>query len=176
MKITRWALLVGIGAVLSLAGAARAETTVVLKGVHLCCGGCVKGVAKAVQGSGAKAACDPKAGTVTITATDDAGAQKAIDALAAAGYHGESDSKTVKVKDDSGVAAGKTKSLTLTGAHNCCGACCRGIKATVKKVEGVTGDTAKPKTDTFTVTGDFDAAALVKALNAAGYHVKVKKD
>jgi len=25
------------------------------------------------------------------------------------------------------------------------------------------------------VTGDFDAEELVKALNAAGYHVKVKK-
>ena len=37
------------------------------------------------------------------------------------------------------------------------------------------GDTAKPKADTFDVTGDFDAAELVKALNAAGFHVKVKK-
>ena len=27
----------------------------------------------------------------------------------------------------------------------------------------------------FTVTGDFDAEALVKALNAAGFHVKVKE-
>jgi copper chaperone CopZ len=53
--------------------------------------------------------------------------------------------------------------------------CCKAIKATVKKVDGVTGDTAKPKVSTFTVTGDFDAAALVKALNEAGFHVKVKK-
>jgi len=45
----------------------------------------------------------------------------------------------------------------------------------VGKVEGVTGNTAKPKSDTFDVTGDFDAEELVKALNAAGYHVKVKK-
>ena len=43
------------------------------------------------------------------------------------------------------------------------------------KVEGVKEDTAKAKQDTFEVTGDFDAEALVKALNAAGYHVKVKK-
>ena len=68
----------------------------------------------------------------------------------------------------------RTVKESLSGAHNCCGACCRGIKATVKKVEGVTGDTAKPKGDTFEVTGDFDAEDLVKALNAAGFHVKVK--
>ena len=43
------------------------------------------------------------------------------------------------------------------------------------KVAGVTGNTAKPRMDTFEVTGDFDAEELVKALNAAGYHVKVKK-
>jgi hypothetical protein len=28
--------------------------------------------------------------------------------------------------------------------------------------------------DTFDVTGDFDAAELIKALNAAGFHAKVK--
>jgi copper chaperone CopZ len=79
------------------------------------------------------------------------------------------------VKDDSGARPGKVKSLTVTGAHNCCGACCRAIKATVKKVEGVQEDTAMPKEKTFTVSGDFDAAELVKALNAAGFHVKVAK-
>ena len=48
-------------------------------------------------------------------------------------------------------------------------------KKAVKKVDGVTGDTAKPKTDSMTVTGNFDGAELVKALNAAGFHVKVKQ-
>ena len=43
------------------------------------------------------------------------------------------------------------------------------------KVAGVTGNTAKAKTDTFDVTGDFDAEELVKSLNAAGFHIKVKK-
>jgi copper chaperone CopZ len=65
--------------------------------------------------------------------------------------------------------------LTLTGAHNCCAQCCKTIKATVKKVDGVKGDTAKPKESTFDVTGDFDAEELVKALHDAGFHVKVKK-
>lgn len=162
--------------VLGSGGAFGADTKVELKGTHLCCGQCVKAVddiLKKVDGASGK--CDQKAGTVTITAKDDATAQKALDALAAGGFHGTTDNKDLKVKDDSGVSKGKVKSLTLENVHNCCNSCNRAIVAAVGKVAGVTGNTAKAKTDTFDVTGDFDAEELVKALNAAGYHVKVKK-
>lgn len=162
-------------AALLIVPSVRAETKVELKGVHLCCPACTKAVGTILKGAGVKGMCDAKAKTVTITAPDDATAQKALDALAAGGFHGDTGSKTLTIKEDSGAAKGKVKSLTLTGAHNCCGACCKAIKATVKKVDGVKGDTAKPKADTFEVTGDFDAAELVKALNDAGFHVKVKK-
>lgn len=158
------------------AGASGADVKVVLKGTHLCCGQCVNAVNDIMKKlDGATGACDQKAGTVTITAKDDATAQKALDALAAGGFHGTTDNKTLAIKDDSGATKGKVKSLTLEGVHNCCGACNRAITAAVGKVEGVTGNTAKVKANSFDVTGDFDAEALVKALNAAGYHVKVKK-
>jgi copper chaperone CopZ len=176
MKLSRLSGLGGLVAALLLTGAVRAETKVEIKGVHLCCGQCVKAVGailKKVDGVTGK--CDQKAGTVTVTASDDATARKAIEALAAGGFHGEVDNKDLAIKDDSGVTKGKVKSLTLTGVHNCCNQCCKAIKATVSKVEGVKGDTAKPKQNTFEVTGDFDAEELVKALNAAGFHVKVKK-
>jgi copper chaperone CopZ len=176
MKRLRVGILASLAAALVLTGAARAETKVELKGVHLCCAGCVKTVAEIVgKVDGAKAACNREEKTVTITAKDDATAQKALDALAAGGFHGDTGNKDLAIKDDSGASKGKVKSLTLTGIHNCCGACCKGIKATVGKVDGVKGDTAKPKETTFEVTGDFDAEALVKALNAAGFHVKVKR-
>jgi hypothetical protein len=133
-------------------------------------------VAKALKAvDGAAGQCDQKAKTVTITAKDDATAQKAIDALAAAGYHGDVSGSNFKVADDSGASAGKVKSLTLTGVHNCYGACNTAIKKAVAAVPGAAADGAKPKTDSFEVTGDFDAAAVVKSLNAAGFHVKVKK-
>jgi copper chaperone CopZ len=161
---------------LVLTAAAQAETKVELKGVHLCCKACVKGVEKALQGmEGVQAVCDQKQKTVTITATDNATAQKAVDALAAAGYHGETSGQDVTIKDDSGAAPGKVNRVTVSGVHNCCVACCQAIKATVKKVDGVSKDTAKPRMNSFEVTGDFDAAELVKALNAAGFHVKVEK-
>src|SRR5262249_42661522 len=151
----------------------RAESKVELKGVHLCCGQCVKTVGSILNGVDAvKGTCDPKAKTVTITAPDDKTAQKALDALAAGGFHGNSRKNNVAMKEDSGVTKGKVKSLSVSGVHNCCGQCCKAIKATVKTVDGVTGDTATPKVDSFEVTGNFDAADLIKALNDAGFHVK----
>ena len=159
-----------------LGAAVLAETKVEVKGVHLCCAACVKGVGAALKGvDGVKGACDRDAGTVTITADDEATAQKAINALAAAGFHGQPDSKAVRFPRDSGVTKGKVSSLTLTGVHNCCRSCCGAIKGAVKKVSGVKSDDAKPKADTFEVTGDFEAMDLIRALHQAGFHVKVKK-
>jgi mercuric ion binding protein len=169
--------LLAVGMLVLVSGQAfAADTKVELKGTHLCCPQCVKAVddiLKKVEGATGK--CDAKAGTVTLTAKDDATAQKALDALAAGGFHGTTDSATLKVKDDSGAAKGKVKTLSLEGVHNCCGACNKAIVAAVGKVAGATGNTAKASSDTFDVTGEFDAEELVKALNAAGYHVKVKK-
>jgi mercuric ion binding protein len=167
-----WAMAAGFAV---LAGAAAAETKVEIKGVHLCCGACVKGVAAALKDvDGVTPKCDQKAKTITLTATDEAAAQKALDALATAGYHGDTGSKTLVIKEEK-APDGKVKSLSLSGVHNCCGACCKAIKAAVKTVDGVSGDTAKPKNGTFKVTGDFDAAAVLKALNSAGFHVKVEE-
>jgi copper chaperone CopZ len=166
---------VALCALLALTGAARAETKVELKNVHLCCGQCVKIVGGLLKKAKVKGKCDQEARTVTFTAADNEAAQKVVDALAAAGFHGDSGSKDVAIKDDSGVKKGKVKKLTLTGTHNCCKRCCATIKETLKKVDGVKDDTVKPKERTFTVTGDFDAAEVVKALNDAGFHVKVKK-
>jgi periplasmic mercuric ion binding protein len=176
MKSSRLFASVALLSVLALAGGARADTKVELKNTHLCCPACVAAVGKILKEvEGVTGKCDQKAHTITITAKDDTAAQKAIDALAAGGFHGDTGNKDIPVKDDSGVEKGKVKSLTLTGIHNCCGACNKAIKAAVKKVEGVKADTAKAKEDTFEVTGEFDAEELVKALNAAGFHVKVKK-
>jgi len=169
--------LLAIGAmILAFGGSARSETKVELKGTHLCCPQCVRAVETILKKvDGVTGTCDLKTGTVAITAKDDEAAQKALDALAAGGFHGMTDKKTLVVKDDSGATKGKVKTLTLEGVHNCCNSCNKAITAAVGKVSGVTGNTAKAKSDTFDVTGEFDAEELVKALNAAGYHVKVKK-
>jgi len=176
MRGLRALLLASLGALLVPVLDARAETKVELKGTHLCCPKCVAAAKSAVKGlDGVQVQCDQQTSTVTIDATNDAAAQKALDALAAKGFHGDTGSSTLKIKEDSGATAGKVASLTLVGIHNCCGSCNKAIKGAIKKVDGVTADTAKPHTESVTVTGNFDAAELVKSLNAAGFHVRVQQ-
>src|SRR5215467_4061563 len=88
-------------ALLAFVATAPAETNVELKGVHLCCPACVKSVAgilKDVDGI-QNPKCDTKAKSVSFTAPDDKTAQKAVDALAAGGFHGDTGNADVKMKD-----------------------------------------------------------------------------
>jgi periplasmic mercuric ion binding protein len=160
------------------APAAAAETKVELKQVHMCCPGCAKEVAsilKKVDGV-TDVSCDQEKTTARFTAKDAKTAQKALDALAEGGFHGDTGgAKDYAFKDDSGVKPGNVKSLTVTGFHNSCPGCVKSFREAIKDVKGVTGDNAQSKVTTCEVTGDFDAVELVKALNKAGFHVKVKQ-
>jgi copper chaperone CopZ len=152
------------------------EIKVELTGVHLCCQGCVNATNAALMSvKGVHFRCAMENGTITLTAKDGAAAQKALDALAAAGFYGNSDNKDVAMKPVGTLPTGKVKSVEVSGIHNCCGPCCDAIKEAINTVEGVTGDTAKPSATTFTVTGDFEAAAIEKALNAAGFSALVEQ-
>ena len=122
----------------ALAAFAQAESTVKLTGVHLCCKSCVKGVDKAVGTvSGASAASDADGGTVTITASDDATAQKAVDALVAAGYYGKSENPAIKVSADTGAKDAKVSALTVNDVHLCCAKCVKAVNAALGDVKGV---------------------------------------
>ena len=152
------------------------DSKVEMKGLHLCCGACEGAAVKALEGTGAKnVTADKGAGTLTFLVKDVKVAQKAFDALGNAGFHGETGVPNLPMKDDSGVKPGKVKSLKLSGVHNCCGGCAKPIKESVMKVEGVSGVEIADKATTFTINGDFDGAAAIKALNAAGYHAKLAK-
>jgi mercuric ion binding protein len=154
---------------------ARAEVKVELTKTHLCCGQCVTAVEKVLEKAKVKGTANQEESKVEFTAADAKAAQQVVDALAAAGFHGVTNSREITVKNDSGVKEGKVKSLTLKGIHNCCGSCNNSIKKAVKSVAGVESEDAKAKSSTLTVKGDFDGAALVKALNDAGFHVTAEK-
>jgi copper chaperone CopZ len=148
-----------------------AESTVTITKTHLCCGNCVKGADKAVSTvAGATSNCDKDAQTITITAPDAATAQKAVDALAAAGYYGKAEG--AKMVDDSGAKPGKVDTVDISGIHNCCNKCTTAINDTITKA-GATG-TAPSKATKFTVTGPVEQTKLVEAFNDAGFSVKVK--
>jgi copper chaperone CopZ len=165
-----------VPAVASMAAVAE-DTKVTVEGVHLCCGACVKAVDEAAaKVEGATVTCDRDASSVAIVAPTVEAAQKALDAITDAGYHGTPDSDIVKVKEDSDAPEGKVDSLTLTGAHNCCRGCAVAISGALEDVEGIAEVKAEPRTTIVTLTGDFDARLAIKALNEAGFHVKVKKD
>ena len=169
---------IGLAAILGLATfsaeAALAETKVKLTNMHICCGGCTKGILKAVEGlSAVKVDVDQDNEEATITADDAASAQKAIDAIAAAGYHATVSGEGVSMP--AGTAPdGKVQRLTVSNAHNCCGACTKAIQAAMKTVDGVQADTCKPRVPEFVVEGNFEAKALVAALEKVGFHVTVK--
>jgi copper chaperone CopZ len=158
--------------ILTAAGSAfAAEAKATVEKTHLCCNACVKGAEKAVSSvAGAVAKCDRDAGSVTITAPDAATAQKAVNALVAAGYYGKATG--AEIKDDSGAAAGQVKAATVSGFHNCCKKCMTAINETIAKVPGAKGE-VDGKATKVSVTGDFDAKKLVEAFNEAGFHVKV---
>ena len=168
--------LIAMGCVIVCGGSAVAEVQVELKKTHVCCGQCEKAVAKVLETDGVKGSASKSDGSVKFTAPDDKTAQKVLDDLCAAGFHGTVESKTLTIKDDSGAPDGKVTSLTLKGVHNCCGACNNAIKAAIKKVAGVESDDAKAKSETLTIKGNFDAKALIKALNDEGFHATVDKD
>lgn len=155
--------------------AKHSQVKVELAGVHLCCQGCVNAADAALMSvEGVKSRCDMENGTVVLTAGDDAAAQKALDALAAAGFYGRTGYQKLTMKAVSDVPQGKVQSLKVSDIHNCCRLCCEAIKEAIATVDGVTGDTAKPQATTFEVIGDFHAAALVKALNTAGFSAQVE--
>lgn len=154
--------------------ATRIETEVELRGVHLCCQGCVNAAnaaLRSVEGVGSR--CDMENRTVTLWAGDDAAVRKALDALAAAGFYGRSTNENLAMRPVGDVPEGKVRRVTVSGIHNCCGPCCRAIQGAVATVDGVTGDTAEPGATTFEVTGDFHATDLVEELNAAGFSARV---
>lgn len=107
-----------------------------LEGVHLCCGGCVDAVATALESvPGTTFACDMENGTVTFTARDDATAQKALDAIAAAGLHGDTGNERLRMKAEPNIAAGKVQRARVSGIHNCCQPCYEAIEGAIRSVE-----------------------------------------
>jgi mercuric ion binding protein len=147
-----------------------------LTGVHLCCQSCVNAADAALRSvEGVNSRCDMENATITVMASDATAAQKGLDALAFAGFYGNCDNYQLAIKAVSEIPAGKVKSLKVSGIHNCCGPCCEAIREAIATVEGVTGDRAKPREMSFEVTGDFNAADLVKALNSAGFSALFKQ-
>lgn len=159
----------------TVTGPAFGETNVTLKDVHICCTSCVRAVEKVIAGvEGATVKVDRETQSVALTAANDAVAQKAVDALALAGFYGKSNNDKIAIKT---VAApnGKVQRLVVLGAHNCCNSCTVALKRVCGKVDGVTATEISPRTNSFVVEGSFEPNQLLGALRDAGFFARPKE-
>jgi copper chaperone CopZ len=155
---------------LTLALSVRAaDVTVKLTDVHLCCQSCVKGVTKAVSKiDGVTATSDMDDKTVSLTGSDTATVQKAVDALVAAGYYGKSSDASIKVSGETGAKDQKVQSLKVENVHLCCGKCVKSVTEALSAVPGVTSNDATKGATSFTIKGDFNDKDAMAALQKAG--------
>lgn len=153
---------------------------VTVKKAHVCCGQCVKIVKETLTGveGVTNPSADQKTGTITFNAADDAAAQRGIDALAKAGFHGSAThgDKAVEFPKTSAKKGDKANMVTFTGVHLCCGQCVTGAKKALENIKNVQITVDRP-TQTVTVTGkDIDVLEVVNAFNAGGFHGTLKGD
>lgn len=152
----------------------QADTQVKLSGLHLCCEGCTGSVEEAVASvPGASVQCDMDEGSAVVKGRDSHSIQQAIDAIAMAGFYGESDNENFAVKDDPSLPQGRVKKATISDIHNCCDICYDEAKKGIHATPGVAADTGSPGATQYEVTGDFSPRELVKNLHKVGFHARV---
>ncbi|WP_437191406.1 heavy-metal-associated domain-containing protein [Planctomicrobium sp. SH527] len=145
-----------------------------VEGVHICCGGCVKGVNKAMTGvagvTGLKVSQDDE--TVTFEAKDDEAALAGLNALAKGGYYGKPSRQGPDFTID---ASKKQDEVQITGLHLCCGACVKAVQGALKGVPGVKNVTSEARSGKVVIKGDkVSLAETLKALHENGFHGTVK--
>ena len=170
-----------VAAVATAALAAFAATPahagkVEVKGMHICCGQCEKGITTIlgkVDGvSDAKA--DKAAKTATFTTKDDKTTTAALAALVDGGYAGSAtdDGKEVKVEVPTAKKGDKADEVTITNIHVCCPQCQKAISALLPPDAKATF----PDKTSVKVTGSgIDKGATLEALNKAGFGGKIAK-
>lgn len=163
-------------------GAVAQAGSVNVKGVHLCCGACVRDAGDALDGikGVTDVVANRDAKIVTFKAADDAAAQAGVKALAEAGFHGKA---THGDKPLPLPPAGKYKKtdvapkVVFTGVHLCCGGCVNGAREALEDVKGAKQIDIDRTGSQVTISGDeINVAEAVAALNAGGFHGTIKKD
>lgn len=141
--------------------------------IHLCCGACVKAVEKAAKIDGVQVEVIQDEGSAELTAGTYDDIQSALEAIAKAGFAGKIEDETQANKvhfPEIKTPDANVKKLTVRHIHNCCRGCSDAIIEAIESVDGVESNTVKPKVEEFTVEGNFDAGAVVEALQDAGFY------
>ena len=154
---------------------ASADTVLKIGHVHFCCPKCETAINKAVTKLGASYAIEDKPAanfpqkaycTVVITAKDDATAKKAAAALVDAGFYGEG------CEVPAAASATKASSVTVTGAHFCCGKCVKSFELALKDLN--VKQNAEPGSKEVKIEGNVSPKEVQDAILKFGYGGTVK--
>ena len=180
MKAICASVLASLLLVVASVWAADEAGTVTVRGVHLCCGGCVTGAKDALDGidgvSDVKA--DVNSKSVLFAAKNDKAAQKGIDALADHGFFGKAAfGKKDLAFPDLGVKKGeKRDTITFTGVHLCCAACKKAAHEALTKLDGLSSMEIDAAEGKIKINGAGLAVQdSVDLLQKAGFYGKLEK-
>ena len=182
--MTRIMALSGLLVAFTLANAQAGEVSV--KGVHLCCGQCVKIIGAAlgkVKGV-SDPSCDRDSKTVSFTSSNEKSAKAGLRAILNAGFYGRATLDGEKLtafnskgkKKNKKRADKKSSELTLYNVHLCCGMCVKAIGGALKKIDGVSEVACDREARTVKLTGDeISRRAVVAALHKIGFNGRTTK-
>lgn len=160
-----------------VAGASASAAQVEVKGLHLCCGGCISAVEDALEGvkGVTKVSVDRGAGAASFVAADAKTTTAALVALHEAGFAGKPtvDGKAAEFPAPKIAAGTKAKSLVVEGVHLCCRSCTQGVVKALSKDKAIGQIQCDQNEGTVSLTGaggaEIDVPAVLAALNGAGY-------
>lgn len=151
---------------------------VTVKGVHLCCDGCVSAVEDAMEMAKAVTSleCDVNAKTVSFSVPDEKAGKAAVQALAKGGFFGKAihDGKELPFPDNGARKGAKSDTVTITGMHLCCDACVNGAQKALEKVDRLTTTEFDRAKGTVRLIGQqIEAKHVLILLNKAGFYGRV---
>lgn len=166
---------------MSLVADSAVAADVTVKGVHLCCGRCVKDVADALDGvkGVSNVSADRNSKVVTFSAADAEAAKSGVEALADNGFGGAATYGDKLIAfPDAGVKKNASGSeIVFEGVHLCCGGCVVGAKKAVQNVDGVAKIAIDREEKTVKLTGEkISFSDAFAALMKGGYYGTVAEE
>jgi len=154
---------------------------VAVTNVHVCCDSCVTAVDEALTDvtGVSNASADKGTKTIRFTAKDDKAAEAGIQALAKHGFFGQAKHAGKKLDFPSaGAKKGeKSNQIDLYGVHLCCGACVKGAKEALEKVDGVSTIDVDRAAGRITLKGaGMEITKAIEALNIGGFYGTLKPE
>lgn len=171
-------------AVALVCGVSAEAATVELKGLHLCCGGCVSAVEGALEGVDgvSNITVDRGAGAAKFDAKDAKVVAAALQSVADEGFFASVmvDGKESNFPNEAVAKGTKSKSAKFSGVHLCCRSCTQSVVRALQKDPVLATIECDQDAGTVVIASkggeDIDLAAVQAALNKAGFYGKLEAE